>query len=93
MRAARNFMSKILSISPVLAFVTLAIVESLSDEQLAAVAMACSTEATPQGPAEPEPATSGALELTVEVTGTRPDIDGYDERPGEHYDEPGLSRV
>lgn len=63
MRGTRSIMTKVPSISSVLAFV---------------VALACSTETTPQGPAEPEPATSGALELTVEVTGTRPDADGYD---------------
>ncbi|HET6362217.1 MAG TPA: hypothetical protein VFH11_09170 [Gemmatimonadota bacterium] len=41
------------------------------------VAPACSTETTPQGPAEPEPLTSGSLELRIQETGPRPDTDGY----------------
>jgi len=38
----------------------------------------CSTETTtPTDPIEPQP-TSGALELTIEETGPRPDTDGYE---------------
>jgi hypothetical protein len=42
-----------------------------------AFALACSTKTTPTDPIEPEP-TSGALELTIEETGPRPDGDGYE---------------
>lgn len=62
-RTPLPIMNRVPSISLVLAFV---------------LAAACSSETTPQGPIEPELETSGDFELTVEVTGTRPDADGYD---------------
>ena len=41
--------------------------------------LGCLHETTPpSGPTEPEPVTSGSLELTVEATGARPDVDGYE---------------
>jgi hypothetical protein len=39
---------------------------------------ACSSDTTPAGPADPQPATSGTLELTLEVSGPRPDPDGFE---------------
>lgn len=41
-------------------------------------AHACSTGTSPTDPIEPPQPTSGALELTLEETGPRPDADGYD---------------
>ena len=39
----------------------------------------CSDETTPpSGPANPEPVTSGHLELTIEASGARPDADGFE---------------
>jgi hypothetical protein len=39
----------------------------------------CSDQTTPpSGPDDPQPATFGQLEFTVEVTGMRPDADGYE---------------